>query len=90
MPINYVGNTGDAIGNHLVIQYRAAIDDHVAQQVVKGFTHKGFPSTSRTDINLIAIQVNFDPNNFLFEISIKDENAAVINVHVFINYCDNH
>ena len=62
MPNNYVGNTGDTNGNHLEVQYRAAIDDHVAQLSVKGFSR-----TSRTDINKIAIHVNFDPNIFFLK-----------------------
>ena len=40
MPNNYVGNTGDTNENHLVVGYRAQIDDHVVQlSSVKGFAY---------------------------------------------------
>ena len=41
-------------------------------------------------MRLIAILLNLYLSFPSFEISIKDENADIINVHLLIDYCENY
>ena len=78
---NYIGNTGETDENQFMVQNQAAIDTHLEQlSSVKGFTNLW---NYKFNDKISDIKVT---DRIQFEISMKDENAYLINVHVLINY----
>ena len=81
---NYIGNTGETDENQFMVQNRAAIDTHLEQlSSVKDFTNLW---NYNFNDKISDIKVS---DRIKFEIAMKDENADLINVHLFINYIEN-
>ena len=81
---NYIGNTGETDENQFMVQNQAAIDTHLEQlSSVKDFTNLW---NYNFNDKISDIKVS---DRIKFEIAMKDENADLINVHLFINYIEN-